>query len=90
MMLSLILLVFAFVLFVVAGSSDMAGKITTNTVGACTIVMTFGTAYARAPSCHLNNETTANLARATSTTTTVTLAGTTVSGDVWSYLCIGY
>jgi hypothetical protein len=72
------------------GSSDMAGKITTNTTGACTIVLTFGTAWGRAPSCAVNNETTANLSRSTTTTTTATLSGTTVTGDVWSYHCIGY
>lgn len=72
------------------GSSDGSGKITTNTTGACTIVLTFGTAWTRAPSCSVNNETTANLSRSTTTTTTATLTGTTVSGDVWSYHCIGY
>lgn len=72
------------------GASDGSGKITTNTTGACTIVLTFGVAWARAPSCSVNNETTANLSRSTTTTTTATLTGTTVSGDVWSYHCIGY
>lgn len=72
------------------GASDGAGKITTNTTGACTIVMTFGVAWSRAPSCHVNNETTANLSRATTTTTTATFTGTTVTGDVWSYSCDGY
>lgn len=72
------------------GASDGAGKITTNTTGVCTIVMTFGVAWARAPSCHVNNETTANLSRATTTTTTATFTGTTGPGDIWSYSCDGY
>lgn len=72
------------------GSKDSAGKVTSTTTGAASIVVTFSTAFQNAPACYTTNETTANLARAISTTTTVTIVGTTVTGDVLSYGCIGY
>lgn len=71
-------------------SKDSAGKVTSTATGAASIVLTFSTAFQNAPACFANNETTANLTRATSTTTQVTLAGTTVTSDVISYTCIGY
>lgn len=72
------------------GASDMAGKVTSVT-GAYVGVITFGTAYTRAPACHGSNETTiVNLVGAVSTTTTLTLTTTSVGSDVLSYVCIGY
>lgn len=73
------------------GSGDVAGKITTQVTGVITCVMAFKTAppTGRAPACVVTNETTANLARAASTSTDVTFSGTTVAGDVLSYICIG-
>lgn len=71
-------------------SLDSAGKVTFNATGASTITLTFSSAFTRAPSCATNNETTSNLMRAISTTTTVQLSGVTSSGDVASYHCIGY
>lgn len=72
------------------GSKDSAGKVTSTTTGAASIVLTFSTSFQNAPACFANNETTANMIRATSTTTQVTIAGTTVTGDVVSYGCTGY
>lgn len=73
------------------GSDDSAGKVTSTATGATTVVLTFSTgAFTRAPSCQLTNETTANLLRGISTTTTVTFAGTVVNGDKMSYTCLGY
>lgn len=72
------------------GSTDIAGKITSATTGAFSTVVTFARTWSRAPACFVNNETTANIANATSTTAQVTLAGVTVSGDVLSYVCMGY
>jgi hypothetical protein len=69
---------------------DAAGKVTVGTVSGTSCTVTFGTAWTNAPSCTVTNETTANLTRATSTTTTVILAGTFVGGDVLAYHCIGY
>lgn len=71
-------------------SKDSAGKVTTNATGASTIVLTFANAFTRAPACSSTNETTANLIRAICTTTTLTLNGTIVSGDVISYSALGY
>lgn len=73
----------------VTGALDSTGKVTTTTTGAASIAITFSTAFSRAPACVAVNETTANLLRATSTTTTVTLAGVTVSGDSLAWTCLG-
>lgn len=72
------------------GSKDSAGKVTTTGTGASTIVLTFSTAFPRAPACLITNETTANLVRPISTTTTLTVAATIVTGDSLSYICAGY
>lgn len=72
------------------GSKDSAGKVTTTGTGASTIVLTFASAFARAPACMVTNETTANLVRPISTTTTLTVAATIVSGDSLAYTCTGY
>lgn len=69
---------------------DGAGKVTVGATSGTSCTVTFATAFASAPACAVNNETTANLARATSTTTTVILAGTFVGGDVLAYQCLGY
>lgn len=77
----------------VGGSA--AGRFTSGTTGTCTAVITIaGATGSTAPngwSCWSSDETTGNLFRQTSsTTTTATLAGTTVSGDVVTLGCIGY
>ena len=69
--------------------TDVAGKVTTGTGSPTSCTITFATAWTNAPACMVTNETTANLARAVSTTTTVTLSGTLVAGDVLAYMCIG-
>jgi hypothetical protein len=70
--------------------TDQAGKVTVGATTGTSCTVTFATAFANAPPCVVNNETTANLARATSTTTAVILAGTFVAGDVLSYACNAY
>lgn len=72
----------------IAGT-DVAGKVTVGATAGTSCTVTFTTAWTNAPSCHVTNETTANLARATSTTGTVILAGTFVAGDVLAYSCLG-
>jgi len=72
----------------IAGT-DTAGKVTVGATSGTSCTVTFGTAWANAPSCTVSNETTANLSRATSTTTTVILAGTFVGADVLAYQCLG-
>lgn len=72
------------------GSKDSAGKITSTGTGASTVVLTFANTFTRAPSCFVTNETTANLVRPVSTTTTLTLNATVVTNDVLSYQCLGY
>jgi hypothetical protein len=66
---------------VTVGSSTNGGK--------CTV--TFAYTWVNAPICSANNETTANLLRAaTVTTTTVALTGTLTAGDKLSVNCRGY
>ncbi len=73
----------------IAGS-DGAHRITVGTVGGTSCTVTFGTAWTTAPSCIATNETTANLLRATASTTTVIVAGTMVAADKLAVLCVGY
>jgi hypothetical protein len=69
--------------------TDVAGKVTTGTGSPTSCTLTFATAWTNAPACMVTNETSANLARAVSTTTTVILSGTLVAGDVLAYICFG-
>jgi hypothetical protein len=69
--------------------NDNAFKVTVGATAGTSCTVTFQTAFAAAPSCTVTNETTANLLRATSTTSTVILAGTMVAGDVLSGACMG-
>lgn len=74
-----------------SGSKANAGFVTATTTGVSTVVITFPftstTGWAIAP----QNNTTANLIRQTaSSTTTATFVGTTVSGDVISYVATAY
>lgn len=73
----------------IAGNNS-AGKVTVGATAGTACRVTFSSAWTNAPACVVTNETTANLARATSTTTTADLAGTFVAGDVLAYICIGY
>jgi len=73
-----------------------AGKFSSGTTGACTVVITMnGATGLTAPTgwaCSASDLTTpANLmSQSASSTTTATITGTTVSGDVISFSCIGY
>jgi hypothetical protein len=69
------------------GSTNLAGKFTGLPSGACTIVLAMRDATAaHGWSCAVNNQTTANLFRQTaSTRSTVTISGTSASGDVLAY-----
>lgn len=69
------------------GATNTAGTITALPTGACSVVLTFASATAaNGWTCAVSDQTTANLFRQTAnTTTTVTFAGTSVSGDVLTY-----
>lgn len=64
-------------------------KVTVGSGGDTTGVVLFAVTWANAPTCVANNETSAQLVRATPTTTQVTLAGTMNASDVVSVLCFG-
>lgn len=68
-----------------------AGTFSSGTTGVCTVVLTFAFTAPTGWNCAANNRTTANLIRQTSSsTTTATIAGTTVTGDVVSFGCMAY
>lgn len=76
----------------IAGA-DHAGRVTVGTGGiATTGAITFGQAFATAPACTVNNETTVLLAQATATTTTLTITSATpfTASDKLTYVCLGY
>lgn len=65
-------------------------RVTVGAGGDTTGVVLFSATWANAPVCQANNETTAQLVRATPTTTQVTIAGTMTAADVVSVTCVGY
>lgn len=74
-----------------AGSKNNAGFVTATTTGVSTIVLTFSVTAATGWVVEVSNRTTANLTRqSASTTTTATFTGTTVTGDVLSYIAVPF
>lgn len=69
--------------------TDTAGKVTVGATSGTSCTVTFAAAFSTAPSCFVMDETTAVLARATSTTTTVIFAGVFTAADVLAYACVG-
>lgn len=73
-----------------------AGTYTSGTTGACTVVITMngatGATAANGWSCYASNRTTPGnlITQTASSATTATMSGTTASGDVISFACIGY
>lgn len=72
-----------------ATATNHGGKVTVGATSGTECRITFTTTWPAAPACFVNNETTANLARAISTTTTVDLEGTFVGADVLAWICQG-
>lgn len=73
-----------------AGSINSSGSLTTTTTGAADITVTFSANFANAPTCVVNNNTTANLLRATTLAVgSFHIQGTTVAGDTLSWWCGG-
>lgn len=70
--------------------SDIAGKVTVGATSGTSCTITFTTAFTNAPACSVSDESTAVLTRATSTVSTVILAGIFTAGDVLAYHCLGY
>lgn len=69
------------------GSSDMAGTFTATGATGCTL--TFGTAYASAPSCTVTELTINTAARTTAVSTTALVVAAGGSGSTYTYVCIG-
>lgn len=67
------------------GSSDTAGEFTATGATGCTL--TFGTAYATAPSCTVTEETVNTAARTTTVTATTLVVASGTSGSKYSYVC---
>lgn len=72
----------------IAGN-DFMGKVTVGTTPGVTCLVTFANTWANAPACITIKETTTLLVSATSTTTTLTLGGVFLGGDVLAYVCVG-
>jgi hypothetical protein len=73
------------------GSKNNAGFVTSTTTGASTIVITFSVTAPTGWAIMASNLTTANLIRQSAkSTTTATLSGTTVTGDVITYIAVAY
>lgn len=68
---------------------DMVGKVTVGTVPGASCTLTFASTWTNAPSCMVTNEATANLTRASSTSSQVVFSGTLLGGDVLAYICLG-
>lgn len=68
------------------GSSDMAGEFTATGATGCTL--TFGTAYASAPSCTVTEETVNTATRTTTVTATAIVVASGTSGSKYSYTCM--
>ena len=69
------------------GSTDTAGTFTATGATGCTL--TFGAAWATAPSCTVNELTVNTAARTTTVSTTALVVASGTSGSVYSYICIG-
>lgn len=70
---------------------NTAGKFTSGTTGTCTVVITLAVTATNGYTCSVSDQTTANLMRqSANTTTSCTVSGTTVSGDVIVWSAIGW
>lgn len=73
-----------------AASTNTSMNMTTTTTGAVDITVTFSTAFAHAPSCFANNNTTGNILRATTVVAgSLHIQGVAVAGDTFSVGCFG-
>lgn len=70
--------------------TNTAGKVTVGATSGTQCRVTFSSAWTNAPSCVANNNSTGNIVRAPSTTTTFDMIGTFAAGDVISYQCLGF
>lgn len=70
--------------------NDTAGRITAGSglLGSC--IMTFAAAFANAPICVVQDETTLAVLRPSTTTTSLTISATSLTGDKLVYHCVGY
>lgn len=69
------------------GSSDTAGDVTAT--GSTTCTLTFGTAFATAPSCVVMDLTAPSRAFTLTVTNTAIAIAAMTSGDKMSYICLG-
>lgn len=73
-----------------AGSTDVAGKITVGTTASAACTLTFGTAWAVAPFCIVQNATTGAPANVyTVSTTAIAVSSVLADSTVLFYICIG-
>ena len=70
--------------------TDMAGRVVIGSSPGATCTVTFVNSWTNAPLCWANNETTANLARASATVSALTISGTLTASDNITYGCVGW
>lgn len=68
------------------GSGDLAGEFTATGATGCTL--TFGTPFATAPSCVVNEETVNTATRTITITATTLVVASGTSGSKYSYVCV--
>lgn len=73
----------------IAGS-DETGRVTLSAASQTSVVITFGTAYANAPACVANDESTAILVQAVASATQLSLNGSFGAADKLTWRCGGY
>lgn len=69
------------------GSSDTAGTFTATGATGCTL--TFGQAWATAPTCVVNELTANTAARSFTVSATALVVAGGASGSTWTYICVG-
>jgi len=70
--------------------TDMAGRAVVGTSPGTTCTVTFVNSWTNPPLCWANNETSAQLARASSTISALTISGTLTANDNLTYGCVGW
>lgn len=71
------------------GSTDTNGKINVGSGAVSSCTLTFGTARGKAPACVVNSNTAIISQTVATTTTALTVGGTSLTSDVLTYICFG-
>jgi hypothetical protein len=70
--------------------NDTAGSITAGSGILSSCVYTFAKQYTRAPSCQVSSPTAISSLTISTTSSTITIGGTSLTSDALAYICLGY